>query len=79
MAQTNQIVMVDIACEEALRVSETGILIIMHHNGGAQEWNGHKFDAWFKMNLCCIAQTQVVRRHATVMCSRRRDHLAADA
>jgi hypothetical protein len=30
------------------------------------------------MDLCCMAPEQVARRHATVMCSRRRDHLTAD-
>ena len=67
------------ACEDNESVPETGLLMIMHQNEVRYGWNGHKFEAWFEMDLCCIAQAQVVRRHATVMCSRRRDHLAADA
>ena len=79
MAHEDRAKSVHMACEDAMRVPTTGVLMIMHQNKVRYGWNGHKFEAWFEMDLCCIAQAQVVRRHATVMCSRRRDHLAADA
>ena len=46
---------VHMACEDAESVPETGVLIIMHQNEVRYGWNGHKFEAWFEMDLCCIS------------------------